>query len=70
MNLSYQQCKIEVVDCVKYLGIHLDNKLQFKQIYQNYKEFKTKQFVYLQERLGKITLLLSMRNLIFCPWIN
>ena len=31
MNLSYQQCKIEVVDCVKYLGIHLDNKLQFKQ---------------------------------------
>ena len=31
MNLSYQQCKIEVVDCVKCLGIHLDNKLQFKQ---------------------------------------
>ena len=31
MNLSYQQCKIEVVDSVKYLGIHLDNKLQFKQ---------------------------------------
>ena len=31
INLSYQQCKIEVVDCVKYLGIHLDNKLQFKQ---------------------------------------
>ena len=31
MNLSYQHCKIEVVDCVKYLGIHLDNKLQFKQ---------------------------------------
>ena len=32
-------------------------------IYQNCKEFKTKQFVYLQERLGKIMLLLSMRNL-------
>ena len=31
MNLSYQQCKIEVVECAKYLGIHLDNKLQFKQ---------------------------------------
>ena len=22
MNLSHQQCKIEVVKCVKYLGIH------------------------------------------------
>ena len=39
MNLSYQQCKIEVVDCVKYLGIHLDNKLQFKQ---HIKMLKTK----------------------------
>ena len=30
MILCYQQCKIEVVDCVKYRGIYLGNKLQFK----------------------------------------
>jgi len=30
IDISYKQTKIELVHIVKYLGIYLDNKLQFK----------------------------------------
>jgi len=30
IDTSYKQTKIEVVDTVKYLGIYVYNKLQFK----------------------------------------